>query len=832
MNLGLLDALHAIGALFHDASHADRDVRILLKLRQVSRILRQLLRPERTFVVVAVDALVEIKEVEAANLIWAVVRAIAGTDTTVVRHGVETLVVMDGGVGGADGLARGGFAMLAGDTHKRDLRVFRDGVAGLLAAVEEVAVQADPMHVTSLQHLMAADDRNIILGLTGGHASVATRAGIEIDRHPPLLELQFGFMPLPDRYVRRGPMIRMFVGRITARGGAGFVGRRHRTVLAVNGGCVSVDAQLGEGLVFLHVLDTALTDDVAAFHRPVILHIADRDSALGNFDLSPRAEGGRRAADKTIDVETIASDATGETFIDARGDAAGDRATEAELHTDRIIGEARHDEDRTLNGIAVDGKFGDVADQATGVELVDITVKRTDLVDDHLRWLDREFSGQLRADENDILPAGLRHRIRGLGEPAVIGIGAIAGVHARQDAYFQRIKRESRGGERLDLLGADGRLGGGEFGMGEHALGEPGGEGFVGGTLRERVERLADERVGVFIGTGERRENVEFGDRREKRVNHRLDGHVGAVDGTAIRPAFEVMRGGEDGSTGSLNQRRGLVERGTEVTEANDLFRGLHSFDEFRVGRSVVGGVATKNDQRVGRLGGKRRDRQRGSRRGGDILDRGTKGLVREEDRAMSVRREVIASDDESGPFRLHEIGDAFLDPMFVDGDAGDFGLQRGTRRVVTRLGENFGGKKRGERGNMGGRSTETVIGGGAGQREGRFDDVESGHLLSLFSAVGASGGGVGAGVFDSRVVHAQEITVKAQDAASFRIIRQHARTEDGFRAILGDGSVFNPAGLRIDGLKTSHKAGAGRRRRRTGQESKTSAGIGFRGSG
>jgi hypothetical protein len=78
--------------------------------------------------------------------------------------------------------------MLTGDAHEGDLRIRGDLVAGLLATVEEIAVEANPLHVTSLENLVATNHGDVVLCLTRGHASVATRAGIQIDRHAPLLE--------------------------------------------------------------------------------------------------------------------------------------------------------------------------------------------------------------------------------------------------------------------------------------------------------------------------------------------------------------------------------------------------------------------------------------------------------------------------------------------------------------------------------------------------------------------------------------------------------------------------------------------------------------------
>jgi hypothetical protein len=92
---------------------------------------------------------------------------------------------------------------------------------------------------------------------------------------------------------------------------------------------------------FLEVLDVAFADDVAAFHRPVVLHVADGHGGVGERELGAGAHGGLAGRDQRIDVEAVAGDASGEAFVDARGDAAGDAATEAELETDGVVGACR-----------------------------------------------------------------------------------------------------------------------------------------------------------------------------------------------------------------------------------------------------------------------------------------------------------------------------------------------------------------------------------------------------------------------------------------------------------------------------------------------------------
>jgi len=65
----------------------------------------------------------------------------------------------------------------------------------------EVAVQADPVHLSAFGHLLLADDRDIVLGLARHHAGVATDAGVQIDGHAP--GMAGVLLLLPERDERR-----------------------------------------------------------------------------------------------------------------------------------------------------------------------------------------------------------------------------------------------------------------------------------------------------------------------------------------------------------------------------------------------------------------------------------------------------------------------------------------------------------------------------------------------------------------------------------------------------------------------------------------------------
>src|SRR5690606_36186773 len=99
-DLDLLDALHAEGALFHDATTAHRDFRIEShRLELGSWVIRPCVRGHA----VALNIVVAV--VEAPDLVGAVVRAIPGPDTAVVHHVVLTLAGVHCRADGANLLA-------------------------------------------------------------------------------------------------------------------------------------------------------------------------------------------------------------------------------------------------------------------------------------------------------------------------------------------------------------------------------------------------------------------------------------------------------------------------------------------------------------------------------------------------------------------------------------------------------------------------------------------------------------------------------------------------------------------------------------------------------
>src|SRR5271163_1012715 len=159
----VVDALHAVSALFHNAAAANSDLRIALELER------------RRF------PILEAQEVEAAHFVGAVVGAIPRADAAVVDHVVEAFGAVYGGTDGANLLAGRVFALLAGDGLEEGFGI-RERIVILAAGIAGfgldfvVAVDANPVHFAPAHHLVLANDGNIVFRLAGDHARVATVA--------------------------------------------------------------------------------------------------------------------------------------------------------------------------------------------------------------------------------------------------------------------------------------------------------------------------------------------------------------------------------------------------------------------------------------------------------------------------------------------------------------------------------------------------------------------------------------------------------------------------------------------------------------------------------
>src|SRR6185312_13317638 len=156
-----LNALHAIRAFFHHTPLAHRDIGVLEGFEGFRGFIRIL------------------EEIEAPHFIWAVVRAEARADTTVVDLQVQALGVVCRGLHRAYQLAGSSLTVYAG--HWLEVGIETPTVLAV------VAVDADPVHLPPTVDFLLADHWNVILRLAGDGAGVAADARIEVDDHSPLV---------------------------------------------------------------------------------------------------------------------------------------------------------------------------------------------------------------------------------------------------------------------------------------------------------------------------------------------------------------------------------------------------------------------------------------------------------------------------------------------------------------------------------------------------------------------------------------------------------------------------------------------------------------------
>ena len=155
-------ALHAHGALLHDAELPHRHVGVELDVER---------RRPRV-----------VEPVEPAHVVRAVVAAVARPHAAVVDLGVQPLAGVIGRVDRTDRLARRDLTVLAEHRQEEVLRIV------VLAFLP--ALQAQPVLVAPVGHLLLAHHRDIVLGDAGDHTGLAPGAEVDVHGHaPPVLRI-------------------------------------------------------------------------------------------------------------------------------------------------------------------------------------------------------------------------------------------------------------------------------------------------------------------------------------------------------------------------------------------------------------------------------------------------------------------------------------------------------------------------------------------------------------------------------------------------------------------------------------------------------------------
>src|SRR5208283_3745120 len=135
------------------------------------------------------------------DLVRAIGLAKARADAAIVNLHIEPLAVMNGGLDGADRLARRLLAMHAGNRLEADPPV---------GPAQFIGVDPQPVHVAVAGDFLRSDDRNVVLDLAGDDAGVAADAGGGVDHHGParigprviVLRIKRGRVRLASREIR------------------------------------------------------------------------------------------------------------------------------------------------------------------------------------------------------------------------------------------------------------------------------------------------------------------------------------------------------------------------------------------------------------------------------------------------------------------------------------------------------------------------------------------------------------------------------------------------------------------------------------------------------
>src|ERR1043165_1090429 len=406
LDLRVLDALDAVAALLHHAARAHADFRVAhhLEVRRVPPVSGHRREEE---------------EVEAPNLVRAVVRAVARADAAVVDHLVEALGAVHRGVDGADALARRVLAVHAGDGHEVDAR-------GAFDRAAEVCVNPEPVHLARARDLLFADDGDVVLGLAGDDAGVAADARRDINRHAPAIAAQPLLIVLR---VIEGRVERFILFRMSV-----LARRFGRLLLAL--------ARRGERRVARPFGVGSVADDLAPLHTEVNLRAGQRVL----FARLPDAEA-RRGPQRVGGAQLVGVEAEHGLVVQISADAARTPAPVAEMNRDDTVGLARQDEDGDgfFRRAPLQGEPEDFGAHlaALGRDAVD-ALGRVPGGRAVGRVADAERFRRGRADDGDVVPGELRQGLRQLLKPAVVGEATVVDGRVCAEDYLEVARAAAR----------------------------------------------------------------------------------------------------------------------------------------------------------------------------------------------------------------------------------------------------------------------------------------------------------------------------------------------------------------------------------------------------
>lgn len=176
IDFAVLNALNAVSTLLHNPASTHRNFGIKNQRLELLGSLFALVLPsvEVTVLIVVVEV------VESPYFVRAIVRTVPSSNTTVVSHRIDPLFGVHCCRDRADLLARCCLAVCTGHglhDHLGIDRVLEPRLRFRWINIRlEVPVDSQPMHLTTTDDLLFANDRDVVLSLASHHARVATSA--------------------------------------------------------------------------------------------------------------------------------------------------------------------------------------------------------------------------------------------------------------------------------------------------------------------------------------------------------------------------------------------------------------------------------------------------------------------------------------------------------------------------------------------------------------------------------------------------------------------------------------------------------------------------------
>src|SRR5262245_2850543 len=88
---------------------------------------------------------------------------------------------------------------------------------GISETPRKIKGAANPWHLATFGDLKFTDDRNVVFSLTRKRTSVTADAGIEVDRHPPLVSCVTEFIGIIEGVIACGPRLGSRADRLRIR---------------------------------------------------------------------------------------------------------------------------------------------------------------------------------------------------------------------------------------------------------------------------------------------------------------------------------------------------------------------------------------------------------------------------------------------------------------------------------------------------------------------------------------------------------------------------------------------------------------------------------------